>query len=256
MTTEKKKGSSVERVLHIIELVANSQIPLSIADLAQALDIPLSSAHRLVGQLESTGFLQFDIQGRIICGQRTHSFAMNLWQTGHYKAERLSVLQKLSDQIDETVGIAIMQDLEVVYVDRVLSNWPLQIYLPAGTHVPIWASASGKLLLAQLPDNECHRIINRMTIHALTKSTLVDKHILLDKIDSIRHSQVGTDNEEFIPGMVACAVPIPNGDNPVFATVFTHGHTIRKSLDELLSYVPQMQEAALALQQIFQRQSM
>ena len=54
MTTEKKKGSSVERVLHIIELVANSQIPLSIADLAQALDIPLSSAHRLVGQLEST----------------------------------------------------------------------------------------------------------------------------------------------------------------------------------------------------------
>ena len=57
MTTEKKKGSSVERVLHIIELVANSQIPLSIADLAQALDIPLSSAHRLVGQLESTGFL-------------------------------------------------------------------------------------------------------------------------------------------------------------------------------------------------------
>ncbi|WP_248789009.1 IclR family transcriptional regulator, partial [Escherichia coli] len=167
-----------------------------------------------------------------------------------------SVLQKLSDQIDETVGIAIMQDLEVVYVDRVLSNWPLQIYLPAGTHVPIWASASGKLLLAQLPDNECHRIINRMTIHALTKSTLVDKHILLDKIDSIRHSQVGTDNEEFIPGMVACAVPIPNGDNPVFATVFTHGPTIRKSLDELLSYVPQMQEAALALQQIFQRQSM
>ena len=43
----------------------------------------------------------------------------------------------------------------------------------------------------------------------------MDKHILLDKIDSIRHSQVGTDNEEFIPGMVACAVPIPNGDNPV-----------------------------------------
>ena len=134
-------------------------------------------------------------------------------------------------------------------MDRVLSEWTLQIYLPVGTHVPVWAS--GKLLLAQLSDEKCKRIVEKMSIHALTTNTQTDKKQLMQTITTTRDTQVGIDNEEFIPGMVACAVMIPNGEQQAFATVFTHGPTVRKTLEELLSYVPFMQKAANELSVIF-----
>ena len=254
MDNRRKKGSSVERVLQLVEAVAQSPLPLSPGDLSSLLDIPKPSVHRLLQQLQQTGFLQLDLQGKVICGQRTHKLALSLWQTSHYKMEREAVLQRLAAEIGETVGIAMLQDLHVVYIDRVLSNWPLQIYLPEGSRVPVWSSASGKLLLSQLPVEQCQRIVENLPIHALTTNTLTDKEQFLQAIDKIRESQLGLDNEEFISGMVACAVPIPNDDQPAFATVFTHGPTLRNSLEQIIQHEPLLRKAADELAEIFARQ--
>lgn len=251
MTNIKKKGSSVERVLQIVEVLASSQRPLSVSDLAETLEVPIPSMYRLLDQLQSLGFVQLDLPGKVTCGKRTYKLAMNLLQNSDFKNERLAILNELSAKIGETVGIAILQDLDVVYIDRVMSDWPLQIFLPSGSHVPVWASASGKLLLAQLSDDKCARIIEKMSIHALTTNTQTDKKQLIQTIVRTRETEVGIDNEEFIPGMVACAVMIPNKDQQAFATLFTHGPTVRKNLEELLSYVPVMQEAAGELSAIF-----
>ncbi len=251
MSNIKKKGSSVERVLQIVEILAGSQRPMSVSDLAETLEIPIPSMYRLLDQLQNLGFIQLDLPGKVTCGKRTYKLAMDLWRNSHFKTERLAILQQLSAQIGETVGIALMQDLDVVYIDRVMSDWPLQIYLPVGTHVPIWASASGKLLLSQLSNEKCERIIDKMSIHALTTNTQTNKKQLMQTIATTRDTGVGIDNEEFIPGMVACSVLIPNNENQAFATVFTHGPTVRKSLEELLSYVPVMRTAANELSVIF-----
>lgn len=95
-----------------------------------------------------------------------------------------------------------------------------------------------------------------MSIHALTTNTQTNKNQLLQTIAKIRDTQIGTDNEEFIPGMVACAVLIPNDRQQAFATVFTHGPTVRKSLEELSTYVPLMREAANELSVIFNQDSL
>jgi DNA-binding IclR family transcriptional regulator len=251
MSNIKKKGSSVERVLQIVEVLASSQRPMSVSDLAETLEVPVPSMYRLLDQLQSLGFVQLDLPGKVTCGKRTYKLAINLLQNSDFKNERLAILNELSAKIGETVGIAILQDLDVVYIDRVMSDWPLQIFLPSGTHVPVWASASGKLLLAQLSHEKCERIVEKMSIHALTTNTQTDNQQLIQTIATTRDTKVGIDNEEFIPGMVACAVLIPNDEHQAFATVFTHGPTVRKSLEELLEYVPIMREAALELSLTF-----
>ena len=248
---KKKKGSSVERVLQIVEVLASSQRPMSVSDLAETLEVPVPSMYRLLDQLQNLEFVQLDLPGKVTCGKRTYKLAMNLLQNSDFKNDRLAILNELSAKIGETVGIAILQDLDVVYIDRVMSDWPLQIFLPSGSHVPAWASASGKLLLAQLSNDKCERIVNKMSIHALTTKTQTDKQQLIDTIARTRETGIGIDNEEFIPGMVAFSVMIPNGDQQAFASLFTHGPTVRKSMDELLSYLPLMQEAADELSVIF-----
>ncbi len=251
---ERKKGSSVERVLQIVEEVAKATRPLSAGDLSEILDIPKPSMHRLLQQLQETGFLRLDLQGRVVCGERTHKLVFHVWKNGAYKSDREAVLQRLSQRIGETVGISILDRLSVVYIDRVLSNWPLQINLPEGMNVPIWASASGKLLLAQMPTPSLQRVVENLELYALTKNTIVHKADLLAAIKQIKKQGFAVDDEEFIPGMVACAVPIINPDGgEIFATLFTHAPSVRKSLSELQVYIPAMQEAAQELSELFSK---
>lgn len=108
MSNTKKKGSSVEHVLQIVAILAKSQRPMSVSDLADVLKVPIPSMYRLLEQLQNLGFVQLDLSGKVTCGTRTYKLAMDLWQNNHFKNERLSILQQLSAQIGETVGIAIM----------------------------------------------------------------------------------------------------------------------------------------------------
>jgi DNA-binding IclR family transcriptional regulator len=60
----------------------------------------------------------------------------------------------------------------------------------------------------------------------------------------IKSTGVGTDNEEFADGMVACAVPVLDDKGKLLACLFTHAPVIRKNLPELLNYLPILSSAA------------
>lgn len=243
-SAKRSKGSSINRVLEIIELVSISERPLSPADLAFSLDIPKPSIHRLLQQLEADGFVQTDWRGLIIPSTRLVKTAVGVLTCNSLESLRLSVLQRLAAEVGETCGIAIPNNLEMMYTDRVQSNWPLRIYLPIGGNVPVWCTSSGKLYLSSLPKTQRKRLMSNMPLQALTNNTLVDKVQLEASLEQIAETGVGVDNEEFIAGMVALSVPILSPDGHYFASLFTHAPTIRKSLADLQVFVPQLQAAA------------
>lgn len=249
----KKKGSSITRVLEIIEAIAIAQHPPTPLDLAIALDIPKPSIHRLLQTLEKEGFIKLDTYGGYIIGQRTHTLLISSWNQEPKKIERLAILQKLSNQIGETCGIAILQDNEMLYTDRVQTNWPLQVYLPVGSKVPLWCTSSGKLFLSYLEEERLTNVLKHLPIEQMTKNTIIDKAALEQNLQEIFEQQLGTDNEEFIAGMVACSVPILNAQQEIVACLYTHAPTIRKSLQDLMVYKPVLHEAAQELSQLIQQ---
>jgi len=242
----KKKGSSITRVLDILEAIATSKHPPSPLDLALDLDIPKPSIHRLLQTLEQEGFIKCDIYGGFIIGDRTYKWLMSIWEQEPRKIERLAILQKLSDQIGETCGIAILRDNQMLYTDRVQTNWPLQVYLPVGSTVPLWCSSSGKLFLSYLEPAQRRRILSQLPITQMTKNTMINVEQLDIHLNEIFEKQLGYDNEEFIAGMVACSVPILKDGN-IIACLYVHAPTIRKSLEELQTFEPLLREAATAL---------
>lgn len=138
----------------------------------------------------------------------------------------------------------------MVYYDRVQSDWPLQIDLQVGSHTPSWCTASGKLYLSSLPRERRRRIIDKLPLMQYTRNTIVDTQILEAELEQIKVSRVGTDNQEFVDGMVACAVPINNSSGKLCACLFTHAPVIRKSFDELMAYTPVLESAAQNLGQL------
>lgn len=113
-----EKGSSITRVLEIIEAVARAQRPMSAADLAEQLGIPKPSIHRLLAQLEGDGYLQSNMRGLLVPGDRLHEVALGVLYSGRFKAPRQAILQRLTATIGETCGIAIPNGTEMIYYDR------------------------------------------------------------------------------------------------------------------------------------------
>ncbi len=246
----REKGSSITRVLEIIEAVSRAERPMSPADLAYQLDIPKPSIHRLLAQLEGDGYLQTNMRGLIVPGARTHDIALGVLYTGRFKAPRQAILQRLTAELGETCGIAIPNGTEMIYYDRVQTDRPLQVHLPIGSHTPTWCTASGKLYLSSLAKERRQRIIHNLPLRQYARNTLTDPHALEADLLSIRASQVGTDNEEFVDGLAAFAVPVKDRDGRLFACLFAHAPLIRKSLDELLTYTPLLRQAAVELGQL------
>jgi len=246
----REKGSAVSRVMQIIEAVARAERPPSPADLACQLNIPKPSIHRLLNQLEDDGFVQTNLRGLILPSAKMHSIAWGVLHTERFSAARRAILQELTEKIDETCGIAVPRGTEMVYYDRVQSDWPLQIDLQVGSHTPSWCTASGKLYLSSLPRERRRRIIDKLPLMQYTRNTIVDTQILEAELERIKVSRVGTDNQEFVDGMVACAVPINDSSGKLCACLFTHAPVIRKSFDELMAYTPVLESAAQNLGQL------
>lgn len=248
-----KKGSSITRVLDIIEAISTAKHPPTPLDLSIELDIPKPSIHRLLQTLEQEKFIKIDTYGGYLVGERTHKLLMCAWQQEPLKIERLAILQKLSDQINETCGIAILHNNQMLYTDRVQANWPLQVYLPIGSTVPLWCTSSGKLLLSFQPSERRKTILKHLSIAQMTKNTITNPDTLAENLKQIRHNKIGTDNEEFIAGMVACSVPILKSDE-LIACLYVHAPTIRKSLDDLLAFEPILRKAASDLSNLIDPQ--
>lgn len=243
----REKGSAVSRVMQIIEAVSKAERPLSPADLAIFLHIPKPSIHRLLNQLEEDGFVQTTLRGLIIPGIRMHGVAWGVLHSERFSAARRAILEQLTQQIGETCGIAIPKGTEMVYYDRVQSDWPLQLNLQVGSHTPTWCTASGKLYLSSLPKQRRQKIISHLPLRQYARNTIVDAELLETELVAIKSHKISTDNEEFVDGMVGCGVPILDSDNKLCACLFIHAPLLRKSLDQLIGYSDILWAAALEL---------
>ena len=163
------------------------------------------------------------------------------------RAERHAVLRGLVEEIGETCNFTILDGDEIVYLDRVEAHWPLRLMLAPGSHVPLHCTASGKLFLALMPAPRRRRLLAAAPLKRLTRNTITDKDRLLHELERIRAEKIGTDNEEFLAGLTAVAVPVPDARQRILATVAVHAPTSRMSIAKARTHVPALRRAAAKL---------
>ena len=136
---------------------------------------------------------------------------------------------------------------EMVYLDRVEAEWPLRTQLPIGTRVPLHCTASGKLYLSSLSATQKRRLVGVLPLERHTAKTITGTEDLLAELGHIRDSGIGTDDEEFIDGMTAVAVPLLDNKGRVVGTLAYHAPSVRLNIEAALGHVPVMRLAAEAL---------
>lgn len=242
---KRERGSTINRVLDILDTVAASDRPISTTEINEVLNLPKATAHRLCAELESRGYLLKKINGKsYIPGNRFHDMAVGVLSHSRFRALRRAILQRLSDKVGETCNIAYPDGLEMAYSDRVLSPSPLRLHLPIGMRVPLHCTASGKLFLASLPKKKRIAVINKISLEPKTKNTITDVQQLLDEVELVHKNKISIDNEELFEGVIAVGVPITDRQGRFYSSLAIQAPLSRLSVEQALRHEPLIREAA------------
>ena len=242
------------RLLFLLEEIARVGVPLTPTAANEVLGLPKPTIHRLFHRLEEEGFLQRDIDGRSYsAGQRLRKMSVNVLSSSRVRTVRLAVLNALTEDVGETCNIATPDRDGMVYLDRVETNWPLRIQLPIGTTVPFHCTASGKMYLSSLAPRHLAKYLSAAILDQHTTKSMTDPQMLLEEIELTRERGYSTDNEEFMDGMVAIAVPIHDNHGRLMSTLSVHAPTQRVTLSDLEQHLELFRQAAADLSELVLR---
>ena len=242
---EGPSGSSAERSLRLLSLLANEGRALSLADLAARLALPKGTAHRICTQLLASGFLARDLDERsFIVGPALRRLAFDTLNHGVVRGLRHEVLAELVAKVGETCNFTTLDGAQVLYLDRVEAQWPLRLTLDVGSHVPLHCTASGKLFLAQMETTARDALIAQLPLPKMTRNTIASAKGLRAECDRIAEQGYSCDREEFIAGLIAVAVPVQGADGATRAAIAVHAPVARLSLADAVAQLAALQAAA------------
>ncbi len=235
----------VLRALGVLEHLSASAEPLTLAALAPRLRVPKPTLMRLLRAMEDAGYvLRAPAATGFVPGPRAAALALRTLRGPDVRRHCRSILRRLVSRLGETCNLTVPHGARVLYVERVETNEPLRLHLTPGSWVPLHCTASGKLFLASMSLLERRRTLAHLPLTRSAPRTLVDRDALEVELDRLAALGIGIDNEEFVRGMIAVAVPVFDKERKVVAAVACHVPTARLSLDELLTWVPQLRTAA------------
>lgn len=242
---KRERGSTIHRVLDILDTVAAASKPISATEINEILDLPKATAHRLCAELEARGYLLKKINGKsYMPGNRFHQMAVGVLSNSRFRAQRHAILEALSRAVGETCNVAYPDGLRMAYSDRVETELALKLIFPMDTRVPLHCTASGKLFLSSFPIKKRKALIAKLDLVAHTKNSITDPDLLLAETEKIRTKKLSIDNEELFEGMIAIGVPVTDKAGRFYCSVAIQAPVFRFSLDNAEQYIPLLREAA------------
>ncbi|NLP60626.1 IclR family transcriptional regulator [Paraburkholderia sacchari] len=248
----------VLRALVVLEQLASAGQPYTLSQLSARLHIPKATLLRLIDSLETRGYVIHmpDSRGHdrsIALGPRAAQLALATLANNTFTRSCRVLLRALAETLGETCNLTALDGDRVLYIERVETTEPLRMEMRPGMHVPLHCTASGKLFLSQMTMLERNTLLERLVLTKMTQRTLTTPKALAAELDQLAVRGIGIDNEEFVRGMVAIAVPVREPDNKrVLAALAVHAPTARATLEELLESVERMKQTASKLAPLLQ----
>lgn len=236
------------RVLDLLQLVARSGRAFSLPELSGTLGISKPTVFRLCQRLEAEGYLEREPGGRHFnVGPNLVRLGLHAVRSGRGSVERHAILSALVDQVGETCNCTTLAGTDVYYLDRVETRWPLRLHLEPGSRVPVHCTSSGKLFLAHMDKARRDALLANIKLEAHTPATITSRKELEAELARIAELGYSVDNEEFLLGLIAVAVPVRDAEGTTVAALACHAPVARLPLAGALKLLPKLRTAARKL---------
>jgi IclR family transcriptional regulator, KDG regulon repressor len=237
---------SVNNALAVLESFTAERPEIGVTELSQTLGLGKSTVHRLLTSLASRGYVRKNPDTERYClGFKAFEVGAQVAGRGAIREIAAPFLRALTQATKETVHLGVLDEWEVVYIDKIETDHPLQMYSRIGRRAPLHCTALGKSLAAWEPEDWLDRFL-RQRLRAYTPSTLVQPAEVRREFQKIRAARYATDVEEFSVGLRCVAAPLFDQSRRVVASIGIAGPAVRLSTDRLPRLASLVRESATA----------
>lgn len=208
----------VERLMKLLDVLSRYPGAVSLKQLAQDSELHPSTAHRILGAMTASGFVEKGDAG-------SYRLGIRLLELGNIVKSRISIrdlalppMQRLHEATGESVNLGIRQGDQIVYVERTSSGRSaVRIVHIVGTRAPLHTTATGKLFLAEDSAQKLREYAKRTGLPAATPNSIVSLPLLERELDKVRRHGVAFDMDEMETGVRCIAAGIRDDSGALVA---------------------------------------
>lgn len=236
--------SSVKHAMQILRLFKLNQNELGVTEIANKLDLPKGTAHRLIKTLTRENFLTKN--------PRTNRYRLGLSlltlggvisvHTEIYQ-EALPLLQSLVHTLKETAHICLLEKTEVVYLLRVENQATVPLVTRIGRRNPVHCTSEGLVILAYQHEDRINQLLTT-PLYPYTLKTITDPDKLKLELEKIRERGYSLTVDHFYEGFVSIAVPIRDYTEEVVSSLAVIGPTSRITESDYPIFIEQIKKVA------------
>ncbi|MFD7015936.1 IclR family transcriptional regulator [Streptomyces sp. NPDC059161] len=238
-------SQTVDRALSILPLLA--QGPADLGQVADRLGVHKSTALRLLRTLHEHGLVYRQEDQRYRLGARLFALAQEAIENLDVREIAHPHLVALNERIGHTVHLAVYEEGEVLYIDKVESRYPVRMYSRIGRPVAITVAAVAKLLLADLPETERRTVAEKLDYPTYTSRSTPNAAAFLKELAAVREQGWATDLGGHEESINCVAAPVRGADGRVVAAMSVSAPNVVVTAEELLALLPQVRRTAEAV---------
>jgi DNA-binding IclR family transcriptional regulator len=206
------------KLLSIVDAFTQQRAAYTVTELARRSGLPLSTTHRLVGELEKWGGLERGADRRYRIGLRFVEVAA-LCPRGHgLRDVALPVMEDLYEACHQNVQLAVRDGTEGVYVERIAGRHAVPVLTKVGARWPLHATGVGLVLLAYAPADVREDVL-AAPLHTFTRFTISDAATLRRTIAEVRRSRYAVSDRQITDDAYSVAAPVFGADGECVAAV-------------------------------------
>lgn len=236
---------SVRHAAALLRILGAAGRPLALSELARKLGLSKTSTFHLVRTLEVERFVARDENDRYRLSWGVYELGSVVTRSVNLTRIARLHLDRLAEETNEAVLLAIAEGRSVLYLDRGQSQQSFTMVANVGRRSPLHTNASGKLMLAYMPEEVVDSIIAD-GLEQRTPATIVDSDELKDALAKIRTQGYATCWQEQEPGLNSIAAPLRDYTGEVCAALTVAGPSNRltkRSVPRILAMIQREAEA-------------
>lgn len=219
---------AVSHALDLLEQFHDDVDELGVTELSKRLKLHKNNVFRLLATLESQGYIE---QNKATENYRLGLKALELGQTfikqmGLLRQAKM-ILERLVENCNETSYVAIFKEGHVVYLDVVETDMTVLVVSRVGSRLPAYCTASGKVHLAHMSEEELDTLLPSGSMKQFTPHTITDRGQLKEQLKQVAEQGYAIDDEELDPGVRCIAAPIRDYTRRIVGAISISGPSMR-----------------------------
>jgi len=227
-------------------MASKGQDGISLVEIAKQLRMSKSTTHRYLTTLEKLGATERNQKDRFRLGTKLIELAGITLSENDLRKQGDAFLNELAAKTQEAVHLAVASGIEVVYIAKADSKFPIQMYSRIGARMPMYCTALGKAILAHSSVALVNEVI-RGGLLPRTPGTITSPDALTAELERARGQRFAIDNQENEVGVCCVGAAIFDYNAKVIGAISVSGPAERMTKERRLELGPMVADAALRL---------